>query len=81
MRKGAAATVLLAAARDASKELAGSAKPAHLVWHSGAATIPGPAFAIRTADHPLDSATSEALASARIVARQLPGGNPTRAPR
>jgi len=46
-----------------------------LVWHNGellAATSAGvdasqPVFAIRTSEHPLESATSTALASARIV--------------
>jgi serine/threonine protein kinase/Tol biopolymer transport system component len=41
----------------------------HLVWHTGDLPIGSshPAFSIRTADHPLDSATPEALASTRIV--------------
>ena len=67
--------------RDASEQLLGPAKVlvsaiydrigVRLVWHTG--QLPArrdnsrPAFAIRTAQHPLDSATSEALASARIV--------------
>src|SRR5579871_2177307 len=67
--------------RDASEQLLGPAKVlvsgiydqigVRLIWHCG--ELPArrdtsrPAFAVRTAGHPLDSATSEALASARIV--------------
>jgi hypothetical protein len=66
---------------DDSEEILGPAKVlvsgiydqigVRLVWHAG--ELPErrenfrPAFAIRTAEHPLESATSEALASARIV--------------
>jgi hypothetical protein len=47
----------------------------HLVWHNGEAPMATarrtdasqPVFAIRTLEHPLESATSDALASARIV--------------
>ena len=48
----------------------------HLVWHNGEPPMSTarhtdesqPVFAIRTLEHPLESATSTALASARIVA-------------
>jgi hypothetical protein len=67
--------------RDDSAQLVGSAKVlasgifdqigVRLVWHNGelpaANSASQPVFAIRTLEHPLESATSTALASARIV--------------
>jgi hypothetical protein len=66
--------------RDDSAQLLGTGKVlasgifdhigVHVVWHNGElpANSPSkPVFAIRTLEHPLESATSTALASARIV--------------